>query len=140
MQSKKVKYSNKKVMIFCVIIILCNHIFILLTLLWAIKGYILYQMKQTALKSGYNFSTYDKLTTPAEVKNWKLETPSLLFGPLAQYLGSDKRRVLSPCVTNSPTFSISYLSITRRETREHFPTGFWNILLNVLFVLIFNDE
>jgi len=24
---------------------------------------------------------------------------SLLFGPLAQYPGSDKRRVLSPCVT-----------------------------------------
>src|SRR6218665_801167 len=37
--------------------------------------------------------------TPAELKNCKLENPSLLFRPLAQYLGSDKRRVLSPCVT-----------------------------------------
>jgi len=37
--------------------------------------------------------------TPAELKNCKLENTSLLFGPLAQYLGSDKRRVLSPWVT-----------------------------------------
>ena len=37
--------------------------------------------------------------TPAELKNCKLENPSLLFGPVALYLGSDKRRVLSPCVT-----------------------------------------
>jgi len=34
-----------------------------------------------------------------ELKNCKLKNPSLLFGPLAQYLGSDKQRVLSPCVT-----------------------------------------
>jgi len=31
--------------------------------------------------------------TPAELKNCKLENLSLLFGPLAQYLGSEKRRV-----------------------------------------------
>src|SRR6218665_3123942 len=31
------------------------------------------------------------LRTPAELKNCKLENPSLLFGLLAQYLGSDKR-------------------------------------------------
>jgi len=37
--------------------------------------------------------------TPGELKNFKLEDPSLLFGHLAQYLGSDKRRVLSPCIT-----------------------------------------
>src|SRR6218665_1071288 len=37
--------------------------------------------------------------TPDELKkNMKLEAPSLLFGPLAQHLGSDKRRVLSPCI------------------------------------------
>jgi len=36
--------------------------------------------------------------TPGELKNCKLENLSLLFGPLAQYIGSDKRRVLSPCV------------------------------------------
>src|SRR6218665_2932609 len=37
--------------------------------------------------------------TPGELKNCKLENPSLLFGSLAQYPGSDKRRVLSPCIT-----------------------------------------
>jgi len=37
---------------------------------------------------------------PAELKNCKLENPSPLFRPLAQYLGSDKRLVLSPGVTN----------------------------------------
>jgi len=37
--------------------------------------------------------------TPAELKNCKLEDPFALFRPLAQYLGSDKRLVLSPCVT-----------------------------------------
>jgi len=31
--------------------------------------------------------------TPAELKNCKFENSSLLFGPLARYLGSDKRRV-----------------------------------------------
>jgi len=36
--------------------------------------------------------------TLGELKNCKLENPSRLFGSLAQYLGSDKRRVLSPCV------------------------------------------
>ena len=49
-------------MIFRVVIILCNHYIILLRLFWAIKGFILYQIKQTALKSGYNFSTYDNFT------------------------------------------------------------------------------
>jgi len=57
-------------------------------------GLTLYQMKQTALKSGNNFVTYGKLLpnsrTPAELKNCKLENTSVLFGPLAQYLGSDK--------------------------------------------------
>jgi len=37
--------------------------------------------------------------TPDELKNYKLENASLLFRPLAQYLGSDKRWVLSSCVT-----------------------------------------
>jgi len=37
--------------------------------------------------------------TPAELKNCKLENLCPLFRPLAQYLGSDKRLVLSPCVT-----------------------------------------
>jgi len=38
--------------------------------------------------------------TPGELKNYKLENPSSLSGPLAQYLGSDKRWVLSPCIKN----------------------------------------
>ncbi len=56
-----------------------------------------------ALKSGYNFTN---LRTPSNLKNCKLENPSLLFGPLAQYLGSDKRRVLGPCVTNAWTTEV----------------------------------
>ena len=44
------------------IAILCNHYFIILKLLLAIKGFILYQIKQTALKSGYNFTSYGKFT------------------------------------------------------------------------------
>jgi len=43
--------------------------------LWAIKGII-----QLMTNS----------QTPGELKNCKLENPSLLFGPLAQYLGSDR--------------------------------------------------
>ena len=45
--------------IFCVIVI---HYFIILKLFWAIKGFILYQIKQTALKSGYSFTSYAKFT------------------------------------------------------------------------------
>src|SRR6218665_1584174 len=44
--------------------------------------------------------------TPAELKNCRLENPSLLFGPLAQYLGSDMRWVLSPCITNKTTLKL----------------------------------
>ena len=93
------KKLNKKFLIFHVIIIVRNHLFLILKLFWAIKGFILYQTKQTALKSGYDFKSYDKFTEPAVLKNCKAENPSLLFCPLAQYLGSDKQRVLSPCVT-----------------------------------------
>jgi len=39
------------------------------------------------------------MTNLQTLKKCTLENPSLLFGPIAQYLGSDKRRVLSPCVT-----------------------------------------
>jgi len=46
--------------------------------------------------------------TPVELKNCKLENPSPLFRPLAQYLGSDKRRVLSPCVTYSVSFEFPF--------------------------------
>jgi len=49
-------------MIFRVIIILHNHYFIILKLFRAIEFFILNQIKQTALKSGYNFTTYGKFT------------------------------------------------------------------------------
>src|SRR6218665_1055421 len=39
------------------------------------------------------------VSSGSALKNCKLETLCLLFGPLAQHLGSDKRRVFSPCVT-----------------------------------------
>jgi len=42
--------------------------------------------------------------TLVELKNCKLENSSLLFEPLAQCLGSDKRRVLSTCITYTQTF------------------------------------
>ena len=52
-----------------------------------------------SLKSGNNSQLMANSRTPVELKNCKLENPSLLFGPLAQYLGRDKRQALSPCVT-----------------------------------------
>jgi len=73
-QSKKLKKSINKFMVFGVIIILCNHYFIILKLLWSIKFFILNQIKQTALKSGYNFTTYDKITDTSwneELQTWK---------------------------------------------------------------------
>jgi len=57
---KKVKKLNKKFDIFRVIIILRNHYFIILKLVQAINGFI--QIKQTVLKSDYNFTTYGKFT------------------------------------------------------------------------------
>src|SRR6218665_1062370 len=55
--NQKVKKLNKNFRIFCIITILCDYHFIILKLFCALKGFILYQIKQTALKSGYNFST-----------------------------------------------------------------------------------
>ena len=52
----------KKFNIFRVIITVRNHYFNILKLFSFIKGFILYQMKQTTLKSGSNFRTYGKLT------------------------------------------------------------------------------
>jgi len=63
-QSKKWKKSNKKFKNFHVIIIICNNYFIIMKLFWVIKGFILYNAKQTALKSGNNFTTYGKFTDP----------------------------------------------------------------------------
>ena len=56
------KKSNKKFNIFCVIMILCNHYFIILKLFWTTKGFFLYNIKQTELKLSYNFTTYGKHT------------------------------------------------------------------------------
>jgi len=59
---KKVEKTKKSFNIFRVIIIVRNHHFNILKLSSFIKGFILYQIKQTALKSGYNFTTYGKFT------------------------------------------------------------------------------
>jgi len=55
------------------------------------------------------------LRTPAELKNCKFENPYPLFRPLAQYLESDKRRVLRPCVT--------YVSASSLGTHVKLMTG-----------------
>ena len=68
--NKKMKKINKKCKIFRVIIILSNHYFIILRLLWAIKGFILYKIKLTALKS--QVTTLQRMAnsrTPALLKN-----------------------------------------------------------------------
>ena len=73
-QSKTWKKTNKKLNIFRVIVIVRNHYFIILKLSSVIKGIILYQIKQTPLKSGYNFTTYGKLTDTSwieELQTWK---------------------------------------------------------------------
>src|SRR6218665_2398662 len=72
---KKRTKSNKKVKIFRVFIILCNHHFIILKLFRAIKSFILYQIKQTALKSGYNFTSYGKFTDARRIANLKPLSP-----------------------------------------------------------------
>src|SRR6218665_1092826 len=59
---KKRKNLNTKFQILHVIIIVHNDYFLILKLFRVIKGFILYQTKQTALKSGYNFKTYGKFT------------------------------------------------------------------------------
>ena len=75
---KKVKKLNKKFQIFRVFIIVHNHYFLILKLFRVIKGFILYQTKQTALKSGYKFRSYDKFTDTCwieELKTWKPLSP-----------------------------------------------------------------
>src|SRR6218665_1319125 len=92
------KKLNTKFKIFRVVIIVRNHYFIILKLFRVIKRFILFQRK---IPHQNRITTSQLMTssrTPAEMKNCKLKTP-LLFGPLAQYLGSEKQRVLSPCVT-----------------------------------------
>jgi len=96
---KKVKRLNKKFKFFLVIIILRNHYFVILKLFQAIKGFILHQKKQMALKSAYNFNSCGNFMDTRWVEELQAQNPSSLFGSLAQYLGSDKQRVLRPCIT-----------------------------------------
>ena len=54
--------------------IFCSHHFILMKLFRVIKSSILYQINQTALKSGCNFTTYSKFTDTSwieELQTWK---------------------------------------------------------------------
>jgi len=60
--------NAQKFMICHKIIILDNLNFITLKLLWAIKSFIRYQIKQTALKSGYNCTTYAKFKNTRWIK------------------------------------------------------------------------
>jgi len=72
---KKVKKLNRNFNIFCVIIILCNHRFILLILFWAIKHFILFQINQPALKSCYHLTFYNKFTDPSWVEELQTRQP-----------------------------------------------------------------
>ena len=92
--------------------ILCNHHFILLKLFWTIKCFILYQINQTALKSGCNFTTYSKFTDNCWIEELQTQRPFLLVGPLAQFLGSNKRRVLSPCITVKEYYIFTWINAT----------------------------
>jgi len=89
---KKVKKLNKKFQIFRVNIIVRNHYILNLKIVRVIKSLILYQTKQTALKSVNNVRSYDKFTDTSWIEELQTRKHvSLLFVPLAQYLGSDKR-------------------------------------------------
>jgi len=70
-----VRKSNKQFKIFRVIIIICNHYFIVLKSFRAIKGSILYQVKQTTLKSGHNFTNYGKFTDTRWIEELQSRKP-----------------------------------------------------------------
>jgi len=53
--------------VFRVLKIVRIHYFIILKLPSVIKGFILHQIIQTALKSGYNFTTYGKSTDTSSI-------------------------------------------------------------------------
>jgi len=55
--------------------------------------------------------------TPAELKNCKLENPFPLFRALAQYLGSDKRRIWAPAskMWNGTKISVRHLMTSLRR-------------------------
>ena len=56
-------------------ILLRNNYFIILKLFRAIKGFLLYQIKQTALISGYNFTSYGKFTNTRWIEELQARKP-----------------------------------------------------------------
>jgi len=48
--------------------------------------------------AGYNFTTYGKSTETCRIEELQTRKALSSIRPLAQYIGSDKRRVLRPCV------------------------------------------
>ena len=52
-----------------------NHYFTILKLVCTIKGFTLYQIKQTALKSDYNFTTYSKFIDTNWIKELQIWKP-----------------------------------------------------------------
>src|SRR6218665_1227910 len=69
--------------------------------------------------------------TPGEFKNCKLENPSLLLGPLAQYLGSNKRRVLSPVSHIIVASSLVLLKLSQSSSALGSLTGFCHRLYSL---------
>ena len=78
---KKVKKSNKRFKIIRVNIIVCNHYFIILNFIPGHKGLYSVSNKANALKSSYEFSTYDKYN--GLQLNWRIansKSPLSYFG------------------------------------------------------------
>jgi len=73
---KTVKKSNKKFEIFRVIAI---RYFIIQKLFRAINGFIMYQIKQTAIKSGNKFSIYNKFTHASWNEEFQTRKPLSYF-------------------------------------------------------------
>jgi len=88
-----VKKLNKKFEIFHVIIIVRSHNFVIQKLSRAIKGFILYQIKQTVLKSGYNFTTYGIFADTSWIE--ELQTRKPLSPISASSSISRKRQAMS---------------------------------------------
>jgi len=76
---KKGQKSDKKCKTFRVIIMVHNRYFIILKLFRGINGFILYQIKQTTLKTDYKFITYGKFTNTSWIEVLQTRNPSLLF-------------------------------------------------------------
>jgi len=72
---QNMKKLNTKFKIFRVIIIVRNHYFVILKLFRVIKDFILYQIKQMALKSGYNFTIYGKFMDTSWIKEMQTRKP-----------------------------------------------------------------